>query len=153
MKKRRGFIQIAILHLLQEEPMHGYRIMKELEERADGYYSASAGTVYPALQELVDREMIDVEPMADKKTYLIKEKGHERLKEFANRREGDFWSEWKSRLIWQSSDEAIQLRVTMEKWEKELRKAMKQARQSPEKSAKLITFMEEMTELLKRENN
>ena len=34
MKKRRGFIQIAILHLLREEPMHGYQIMKELESRS-----------------------------------------------------------------------------------------------------------------------
>ncbi len=143
---------MAILHLLKEESMHGYRIMKELEERADGYYSASAGTVYPALQELLEQDMIDLEPGSDKKTYFIKENGKKRLEEFTERRKGDFWSEWKSRLVWQSSEEAIQLKVAMEAWETELRKAVKQARQEPEKSGKLIILLEEMTELLKKDN-
>ena len=152
MKKRRGFVQIAILHLLKEESMHGYRIMKELEDRAGGFYSASAGTVYPALQELLEREMIDLESTSDKKTYFIKENGLARLEEFANRREGDFWDEWKARFVWQSSEEAIQLKNTIEVWEVELRKAIKQARRNPQSSAKLITFIEEMTEVLKRDN-
>lgn len=152
MRRRRGFVQIAILHLLKEESMHGYRIMKELEERAEGYYSASAGTVYPALQELVEQDMIDLEPASVKKTYFIKENGKKRLEEFKKRREGDFWSEWKARLVWQSSEEAIQLKAAMEAWEGELRKAVKQARQEPEKSGKLVTLLEEMTELLKKDN-
>lgn len=152
MKRRRGFVQIAILHLLKEESMHGYRIMKELEDRAEGFYSASAGTVYPALQELLEREMIDLESTSDKKTYYIKENGIARLEEFADRREGDFWVEWKARFIWQSSEEAIQLKNTIEIWEAELRSAIKQVRRNPEGSAKLITFIEEMTEVLKKDN-
>lgn len=153
MKKRRGFVQIAILHLLKEESMHGYRIMKELEGRAGGFYSASAGTVYPALAELLERDMIELESTSEKKTYFIKESGIVRLNDFANRREGDFWDEWKARFVWQSSEEAIQLRNTMEVWEVELRKSIKQMRRNPEKSAKLITLIEEMTEVLKRDNN
>lgn len=152
MKKRRGFVQIAILHLLKEESMHGYRIMKELEDRAGGFYSASAGTVYPALQELLERDMIDLESTSDKKTYTIKENGIARLEAVANRREGEFWDDWKARFIWQSSEEAIQLKNAMDVWKDELRKAIKQARRHPEKSAKLITFIEEMTEVLKKEN-
>ena len=85
MKKRRGFMQLAILHLLKEESMHGYQVMKELENRSGGLYSASAGTVYPALQELLEQEMIDLEPTSNKKTYVIKEKGIERLEDFASR--------------------------------------------------------------------
>jgi DNA-binding PadR family transcriptional regulator len=45
MRKRRGFVQLAILHLLKEQSMHGYQIMKQLEERSNGLYQASAGTV------------------------------------------------------------------------------------------------------------
>ncbi|WP_342509697.1 PadR family transcriptional regulator [Sporosarcina sp. FSL K6-2383] len=152
MKRRRGFVQLAILHLLKEESMHGYQMMKELEHRSGGLYAASAGTVYPALQELLEQEMIDLDPASEKKTYVLQEKGKERLEDFANRIEGDFWTEWEARWVWQNSDEAVQLKRAMEQWEAEVRKAMKQARKNPEKSTKLIAFLEEITERLQKEN-
>lgn len=152
MKKRRGFMQLAILHLLKEESMHGYQVMKELENRSGGLYSASAGTVYPALQELLEQEMIDLEPTSNKKTYVIKEKGIERLEDFAGRREGEFWEKWKERWIWQNSEEAIALKTAIEQWDAEVRKAIKQARRNPEDTAKLIGFIKETTERLQREN-
>lgn len=152
MKRRRGFIQMAILHLLEEMPMHGYQIMKELENRSGGNYSASAGTVYPALQELLEKGLIELETSSDKKTYIIQEKGNIRLKEFANRKEGLFWSNWEARWIWQNSEEAIQLKEQIDMWEDELRKAIKQTRVTPEKSPKLIAFMKEITERLQTEN-
>ena len=152
MKKRRGFIQIAILHLLKEQSMHGYQMMKELERRSGGLYSASAGTVYPALQELTEQEMIGLDPTSDKKTYEIKEKGNARLEEFASRKEGDFWDEWKARWVWQNSDEATMLKSAMEFWDMEIHKAIRQSRKSPEKTAKLIDFIKEITERLQKEN-
>ncbi|MEK5039381.1 PadR family transcriptional regulator [Sporosarcina sp. FSL K6-3457] len=152
MKRRRGFVQLAILHLLREESMHGYQIMKELEHRSGGLYAASAGTVYPALQELLEQELIDLDPVSDKKTYVLQAKGIERLEDFASKREGDFWTEWKARWVWRNSDEAVQLKATMELWEAELRKSMKQVRQNPEKTAKLIAFLEEITARLQKEN-
>lgn len=152
MKRRRGFVQMAILHLLKEGPMHGYQIMKELENRSGGFYSASAGTVYPALQELMEQDMISLNPTLDKKIYLIKEKGEERLEEFAKRAEQEFWNEWKARWIWQNSSEAAQLKEAIDSWEAELRRAIKQARRSSEDSSKLIAFMNEITERLQREN-
>lgn len=152
MKRRRGFVQLAILHLLKDSPMHGYQIMKELELRSGGNYSASAGTVYPALQELLEQKLIELDPSSEKKTYFIQEKGIIRLKEFENWNEGVFWSNWEARWIWQNSEEAIQLKEQLELWESELRKAIKRTRTNPEKSSKLITFMKEMTERLQKEN-
>ncbi|WP_419960108.1 PadR family transcriptional regulator [Psychrobacillus sp. BM2] len=152
MKRRRGFVQMAILHLLEEASMHGYQIMKELEIRSGGHYSASAGTVYPALQELLEQEMIKLEPSSDKKTYSIQEKGKSRLLDFANRKEGSFWSNWEARWIWQKSEEAIYLKEIIDLWEDELRKAIKQTRSAPENSPKLIAFMKEITERLQTEN-
>ncbi|MEK3979942.1 PadR family transcriptional regulator [Psychrobacillus sp. FSL K6-2836] len=152
MKRRRGFVQMAILHLLEEASMHGYQIMKELEVRSGGHYSASAGTVYPALQELLEQEMIELEPSSDKKTYCIQEKGKSRLLEFANRKEGSFWSNWEARWIWQNSEEAIHLKEIIDLWEAELRKAIKQTRSTPENSPKLIAFMKEITERLQTED-
>ena len=153
LEKTERVYTIGILHLLKEESMHGYQIMKELENRSGGLYSASAGTVYPALQELLEQEMIDLEPTSNKKTYVIKEKGIVRLEDFADRREGEFWEKWKERWVWQNSEEAIPLKAAIEQWDIEVRKAIKQARRNPENTAKLIAFIEETTERLQRENN
>ena len=152
MKRRRGFVQLAILHLLEETPMHGYQIMKELEIRSGGNYSASAGTVYPALQELLEKEMIELEPLSDKKTYCIKENGKSRLMEFASSKEGEFWSNWEARWIWQNSEEAIHLKEQIDLWENELRNAIKKTRSTPGNSTKLISFIKEITERLQKEN-
>jgi DNA-binding PadR family transcriptional regulator len=150
MKRRRGFVQVAILHLLNEESMHGYHIMKELEERSNGAYSASAGTVYPALQELLDQNLIELDTESDKKTYSINENGKKRLEE--KRAEGDFWIEWKERMMWKKSEESVQLRAAIELWEKEFRKAMKQARGNQENVFELIAFIDEMTDRLKKKS-
>jgi DNA-binding PadR family transcriptional regulator len=150
MKRRRGFVQVAILHLLNEESMHGYQIMKELEERSNGAYSASAGTVYPALQELLDQNLIELDTESDKKTYSINENGKKRLEE--KRAEGDFWIEWKERMMWKKSEESVQLRAAMDRWETEFRKAMKQARGNPESVFELIAFIDEMTDRLKKKS-
>ncbi|MFS0863124.1 PadR family transcriptional regulator [Fredinandcohnia sp. 179-A 10B2 NHS] len=153
MKRRRGFVQIAILHLLEEDFMHGYQIMKELEERSNGAYSASAGTVYPALQELADQNLIDVDDKSGKKVYSINDIGKKRLEEVAKHKDGDFWNEWKERMIWKNSAESIQLTVAMERWEKEVRKSMKLARKNPGSVIELITLIDEMTERLQKKNN
>jgi DNA-binding PadR family transcriptional regulator len=150
-------VQLAILHLLKEEAMHGYQIMKELEERSNGVYSASAGTVYPALQELLDKNLIklDIEQDAesDKKIYVIHENGQkwleEWLEEVAQNEEGDFWVEWKERMLWRNSEEALQLKAAMGRWEKEYHKAMKQARGNPANITKLTEFVDEITNRLK----
>ncbi|MBO2537455.1 PadR family transcriptional regulator [Rummeliibacillus suwonensis] len=152
MRGRRGFIQIAILHLLKEEPMHGYQIMKELEERSNGAYSASAGTVYPALQELLERNLIELDTETDKKVYSINDNGEKRLEEKNKFIEGDFWIEWKERMTWRNSEESMQLRAAMNRWEQEFRKAMKQTRGNPKGVLELIAFIDEMTERLKKKN-
>ena len=44
--------------LLAEEPRNGYQIMQEVQERSDGVWSPSPGSVYPALQQLEDEGLI-----------------------------------------------------------------------------------------------
>jgi DNA-binding PadR family transcriptional regulator len=150
MRKRRGFVQIAILHLLKEESMHGYQIMKELEVRSNGAYTASAGTIYPALQELVDQNVIELDAESDKKVYSINENGRKRLEEMGDHLEGDFWIEWKERMMWKNSEEATLLKAAMDRWEKEVRKAVREARGNPERVLELIALMDEMTDHLKK---
>lgn len=149
LRRRRGFVQAAILHLLKEEPMHGYQIMKELEERSNGAYSASAGTVYPALQELLEQNLIELDANSNKKVYAINANGEMRLEEKSKHWEGDFWIEWKERMMWRNSEESIQLREAMGRWEKEFRKVVKQTRGKSQEVQELIQFIDEMTESLK----
>jgi len=49
-----GEVKFVILRLLKEKPRHGYEVIKAIEEKFGGYYSPSAGTVYPTLQLLED---------------------------------------------------------------------------------------------------
>lgn len=153
MRRRRGFIQVAILHLLREESMHGYQIMKELEERSSGLYKASAGSVYPALQELLDKGLIDLsEGESEKKIYSINENGKQRISEQVENNEGeDIWQEWREKLAWRNSTEFTQLDDAVKQWELELKKTMKQLRKKPENTPQLIELLGEMTERVKKD--
>ncbi|OYV66613.1 MAG: hypothetical protein B7Z72_11040, partial [Gemmatimonadetes bacterium 21-71-4] len=50
-----GEVKYVILRLLKEKPRHGYEIIKALEEKMEGWYTPSAGTIYPTLQLLEDQ--------------------------------------------------------------------------------------------------
>jgi DNA-binding PadR family transcriptional regulator len=71
----RGDVKYALLELLQERPMHGYEMMKALEEQSGGFYVASAGTIYPTLQMLEDRGLITSSQAEGKKIYSITDMG------------------------------------------------------------------------------
>jgi DNA-binding PadR family transcriptional regulator len=57
-KARRGDVRAAALVLLDEEPRNGYQLMQEIEERSDGAWRPSPGSVYPALQQLEDEGLV-----------------------------------------------------------------------------------------------
>ena len=60
-----------LLFALQEKPMHGYEIMKALEDRFHGFYKPSAGAVYPALRSLHRRGLLTVTGAERRKVYRI----------------------------------------------------------------------------------
>jgi DNA-binding PadR family transcriptional regulator len=57
-RTRRGDVRAALLVLLAEEPRNGYQLMQEIEERSDGVWRPSPGSVYPALQLLEDEGLV-----------------------------------------------------------------------------------------------
>ncbi len=71
----RGDVRAAVLALLAEEPMHGYQIIHEIEERSGGVWKPSAGSVYPTLQLLADEGLIAAEESNGRKTYALTEAG------------------------------------------------------------------------------
>jgi DNA-binding PadR family transcriptional regulator len=76
-----GEVKYVILRLLKEKPRHGYEIMKELEEKLGGWYTPSAGTVYPTLQLLEDQGYVRVVEAEGKKVYHITTEGEAFLEE------------------------------------------------------------------------
>jgi DNA-binding PadR family transcriptional regulator len=77
----RGDLKFVILRLISESPMHGYEVMKALEEESKGYYRPSPGSVYPTLQMLDDEGYVSVEEKDSKKIYSITTEGVAYLKE------------------------------------------------------------------------
>ena len=80
----RGDLKYVILDLLQDGPRHGYDIIRALEERFHGFYTPSAGSVYPALQLLEDQGYVTSSQQDGKRVYTITEEGRAFLKERAD---------------------------------------------------------------------
>ncbi|ALE06918.1 PadR family transcriptional regulator [Arthrobacter sp. ERGS1:01] len=73
----RGELRTAVLALLAEQPMHGYQIIREIEERSGGNWKPSAGSVYPTLQLLADEGLILAEESNGRKIYSLTDAGRE----------------------------------------------------------------------------
>ncbi len=80
-RARRGDIRTAALLLLAEEPRNGYQIMQEVEERSDGVWRPSPGSVYPALQQLEDEGLIRSEEIDGRKLFQLTDTGRAHLQE------------------------------------------------------------------------
>jgi DNA-binding PadR family transcriptional regulator len=76
---RRGDIRTAALLLLAEEPRNGYAIMQEIEQRSDGVWRPSPGSVYPALAQLEDEGLIRSEEIEGRKQFALTDSGRELL--------------------------------------------------------------------------
>jgi DNA-binding PadR family transcriptional regulator len=74
-----GELRLAILSLLGEGPKHGYQLMKEMAERSGGVYRASAGSVYPTLQQLEDEDLIRVKQQGGRKVHSLTPAGKKEL--------------------------------------------------------------------------
>jgi PadR family transcriptional regulator PadR len=48
----KGSSESLLLCLIGQEPMYGYQIIRELEQRSKGYFKFKEGTLYPALHRL-----------------------------------------------------------------------------------------------------
>jgi DNA-binding PadR family transcriptional regulator len=64
-----------VLALLAERPMHGYELIKEVEERSQGAWTPSAGSIYPMLQMLEDEGLIRGEETDGKRRFTLTDAG------------------------------------------------------------------------------
>ncbi len=82
---RKGTTPVLILSVLLDEPKYGYQIMRELEQRQQGYFSMTAALLYPALHGLEQDGLISSEWRGEpgkhqRKYYQITPKGQQTLK-------------------------------------------------------------------------
>ncbi|MGW1200820.1 helix-turn-helix transcriptional regulator [Streptomyces sp. NPDC002536] len=74
-----GRLRLYLLGLLDEAPRHGYEIIRQLEERFQGLYAPSAGTVYPRLAKLETEGLVTHATEGGRKVYSITDAGRAEL--------------------------------------------------------------------------
>jgi DNA-binding PadR family transcriptional regulator len=80
-KARRGDVRAAALVLLDEEPRNGYQLMQEIEERSDGAWRPSPGSVYPALQQLEDEGLVRTTESEGRRVFELTDEGRAHVEE------------------------------------------------------------------------
>jgi DNA-binding PadR family transcriptional regulator len=77
---RHGSLRLYLLRLLDEEPRHGYEVIRLLRDRFMGVYSPSPGTIYPRLARLEEEGLVTHDELDGRKVYRITEAGREELR-------------------------------------------------------------------------
>jgi len=56
-----GALEMMILRLLEEEPMHGYALVQRIQDVSNDLLRVEEGSLYPALQRLLKAELVTAE--------------------------------------------------------------------------------------------
>jgi DNA-binding PadR family transcriptional regulator len=107
---RRGDVRAAVLDLLAEgQPWNGYQIIQEIAARTDGVWRPSAGSVYPALQQLEDEALIQAQAGEDRRRmFTLTEEGRAYVTEHAD----ELRASWDA-VTGSVDDAEVQLRGTI----------------------------------------
>lgn len=141
----RGDIKFVLLELLQERPMHGYEMIKALEEKTGGFYTPSPGSIYPTLQMLEDGGMVTSAEVEGKRVYTITDAGRASLSERQSAQEGlagPPWMRWRGHGGHGPRPEMQALRSEVAETARLLAIAGRIALQDPEKLTRLRGIIE-----------
>lgn len=78
-RARRGDVRLALLRLLAEEPRNGYQLMQSIEERSEGLWRPSPGSVYPTLAQLEDEGLIRSVDAEEARRFELTDAGRKHL--------------------------------------------------------------------------
>ncbi len=78
---RHGRLRLYLLRLLDEEPRHGYEVIRMLRDQFMGVYAPSPGTIYPRLARLEEEGLVTHDEVDGRKVYRITEAGRQELHE------------------------------------------------------------------------
>lgn len=77
-----GDLKLLLLALIEQEPRHGYELIRTIEDMFHGQYSPSPGTIYPTLTMLEEMGHVAVDSEeAGRKRYAITDAGRAFLDE------------------------------------------------------------------------
>jgi len=141
----RGDIKFVLLELLQERPMHGYEMIKALEEKTGGFYTPSPGSIYPTLQMLEDGGMVTSAEVEGKKVYTITDAGRAALAERQSTEKGfggPPWTRWHGHSGRAPKAEMQALRGEVAETARLFAIAGRMSLQDPEKLARLRSIIE-----------
>ena len=74
-----GDLRLIALYFIEEQPRHGYDLIKAIEDKTGGIYVPSPGVIYPALTFLEEAGYVTSEADANKRLYTITEEGKAHL--------------------------------------------------------------------------
>jgi DNA-binding PadR family transcriptional regulator len=78
---RHGRLRLYLLRLLDEEPRHGYEVIRMLRDQFMGVYAPSPGTIYPRLARLEEEGLVTHDEVDGRKVYRITDAGRQELRE------------------------------------------------------------------------
>ncbi len=97
----RGLLRHVIVRLLLSGDMTGSDIMRILDERSEGFWRPSPGSIYPLLSSLEDEGIIKtVKTEGRSKTYSLSKGGRSRIKEILRMKHDVEHKARLNRMIW-----------------------------------------------------
>jgi DNA-binding PadR family transcriptional regulator len=77
-----GDLKLLLLALIEQQPRHGYELIRIIEDMFHGHYSPSPGAIYPTLTMLEELGYAEVEnEQGNRKLYAITDAGRAYLDE------------------------------------------------------------------------
>ncbi|MET9294764.1 helix-turn-helix transcriptional regulator [Streptomyces sp. NPDC003077] len=122
-----GRLRLYLLKLLDEAPRHGYEIIRLLEERFQGLYAPSAGTVYPRLAKLQAEGLVTHATEGGRKVYSITDAGRAELADRGGEL-AELELEIRESVAALASDIREDVRGSAQDLRREMREAARQAR-------------------------
>jgi len=74
-----GDLRLIALYFIEQQPRHGYDLIKAIEEKTGGIYVPSPGVIYPALTFLEEANFVTSQAEGNKRLYTITEEGKAHL--------------------------------------------------------------------------
>jgi DNA-binding PadR family transcriptional regulator len=102
--QRSGILELAILGILHETPMHGYELRKRLSSVLGAFRAFGYGSLYPALKDLLNKGLIAEDsgvepgrpldrPRRSKIVYRLTAEGKERLSDLLGESGPSTWED------------------------------------------------------------
>jgi DNA-binding PadR family transcriptional regulator len=74
-----GDLRLVALYFIEQQPRHGYDLIKAIEEKTGGIYVPSPGVIYPALTFLEEAGFVTSTTEGNKRLYTITDEGKAHL--------------------------------------------------------------------------